>query len=157
MPGGYKPPGKSCEHCAIGQGCKIYDRRPEQCRGFECIWLRDKTGRLPDDLRPDRSHVLLIPAPDGLGIVAEVPNDHPDAWRHPTILAVLKEVANAGYMAMARCGARHWAIGSKGISEVPADNVWLDASTHMFRLKIPERVVRALGLGELRREHQNGV
>ena len=32
-----KPRGKWCEH-ACGKGCAIYDKRPTQCREFECVW-----------------------------------------------------------------------------------------------------------------------
>lgn len=51
-----KPPNKWCEHCAPGKECKIYEERPSSCREFQCGWLLSD---LPDDLRPDRIHVIL--------------------------------------------------------------------------------------------------
>jgi hypothetical protein len=44
-----------CEHCTIGQGCSIYPDRPEECRAFECQWLK---GYGADDERPDCTKVV---------------------------------------------------------------------------------------------------
>jgi len=59
-----KPPGVTCPNCKIG-GCKIYETRPEPCRGFFCGWRY-----LPDlkqDWRPDKNGILIRfqPAPRG--------------------------------------------------------------------------------------------
>lgn len=51
-----KPPGQWCAHCRPGQGCGIYDARPEECRTYGCLWL---AGYGPDRIRPDRSRVVL--------------------------------------------------------------------------------------------------
>ena len=52
----YKPPGVWCKHCAIGRGCKIYDKRPRDCQNFECEWLK---GYGSEEERPDRFHIIL--------------------------------------------------------------------------------------------------
>ena len=60
----YKPQGVWCKHCAIGQGCKIYDKRPLDCQNFECEWLK---GYGSEEERPDRFHIILdhaIRSPD---------------------------------------------------------------------------------------------
>jgi hypothetical protein len=44
-----KPAGVECRHCT-GNGCAVYEERPEVCRKFECYWLR---GQFRDDERPD--------------------------------------------------------------------------------------------------------
>jgi hypothetical protein len=46
-----------CPHCEIGVGCSIYLDRPEQCRGFSCLWLRGGWGDEQD--RPDRLKVVV--------------------------------------------------------------------------------------------------
>jgi hypothetical protein len=52
-------PGRACRHCTE-QGCAIYPDRPEEpCVRFKCGWLQDP-GRFPDELRPDRSGVIVL-------------------------------------------------------------------------------------------------
>lgn len=51
-----KMPGTTCPNCKSG-GCRIYDTRPEPCRGFFCGWRY-----LPDlgkDWRPDKNGILI--------------------------------------------------------------------------------------------------
>ena len=52
-----KIPGKWCPHCQVGNGCRIYSRRPQSCQVFRCMWLKglgspehrpDKTGIVPE-------------------------------------------------------------------------------------------------------------
>lgn len=52
----YKPQGVWCKHCAIGEGCTIYDTRPRDCQNFECEWLK---GYGSEKERPDRFHIIL--------------------------------------------------------------------------------------------------
>ncbi len=53
-----KPAGVACSKlCA--QGCGIYQTRPGSCRAFECGWLQDTTGAMPDSARPDKLGLVL--------------------------------------------------------------------------------------------------
>jgi hypothetical protein len=52
-----KQAGVDCVHCT-GQGCGIYEARPEVCRSFHCLWRRLPT--LDENGRPDRSGILMI-------------------------------------------------------------------------------------------------
>jgi hypothetical protein len=63
-----KPAGQWCEHCAIGQGCRIYAERPQACRDFYCLWkvMPD----FPEELRPDRCKVIWQMTEDGEAAVA---------------------------------------------------------------------------------------
>jgi hypothetical protein len=45
-----------CRECEVGVGCRIYDARPEECRGFYCLW---RMGFGTEDDRPDRRGVVL--------------------------------------------------------------------------------------------------
>ncbi|MEM9302400.1 MAG: hypothetical protein AAGE01_09840 [Pseudomonadota bacterium] len=54
-----KPAGKWCQHCKPGAGCTIYESRPDPCREFECLWLVDSAGLLPEEARPDRSKLMF--------------------------------------------------------------------------------------------------
>lgn len=60
-----KPAGIWCPHCAVGEGCGIYDERPKPCRDFECLWLQDDGRVLLDADRPDRIGVVFWIATDG--------------------------------------------------------------------------------------------
>lgn len=46
-----KEKGFWCPSCSIGKGCKVYQKRPESCREFQCLWLG---GTGDDSFRPDR-------------------------------------------------------------------------------------------------------
>lgn len=56
-------------HFSDGRGCKflygdgircsIHETRPQECKDFECQWLRDSDD-LHDDMRPDKSGVILL-------------------------------------------------------------------------------------------------
>jgi hypothetical protein len=65
-----KPAGEWCGQCEIGKGCRIYLARPEPCRAFRCLWLQ--IDNMPDELRPDRSRVVLTTTTDGENVVAIV-------------------------------------------------------------------------------------
>lgn len=49
--------GEWCRHCTPGEGCQIYDDRPEECREFRCMWLQME--RAGEDLRPDMCGVIF--------------------------------------------------------------------------------------------------
>ncbi len=83
-----KPAGKWCRHCAIGQGCKIYDERPQQCRAFECIWLQDEG--IPPAWKPETSKVVFSLHPDTGFIYGQVDPGAPFAWRKEPFLSGLR-------------------------------------------------------------------
>ncbi|KWV57395.1 hypothetical protein AS156_39485 [Bradyrhizobium macuxiense] len=54
-------PGHPCPFSGAGK-CAIYDTRPvDPCRNFVCGWLAP-TSPLPEWMRPDRSHLIFLPA-----------------------------------------------------------------------------------------------
>ncbi|MDF2974033.1 MAG: hypothetical protein K0R61_4483 [Microvirga sp.] len=81
-----------CKHWCAGKGCAVYKRRPEPCREFSCVWLLDDGKLFPDEMRPDRSHVLFWSAVDMPGrLVIHVEDGHPEAWDRPDVQRLVKE------------------------------------------------------------------
>ena len=94
-----KPAGKWCEHCAIGQGCKIYDDRPDVCRDFECLWLQSQSipgAVLGPELRPDRCKVVFAPSTNANYISATTMPGAPDAWRRPAVKDFISRLVRKG-------------------------------------------------------------
>lgn len=53
-----KPAGVACEH-ENEQGCGIYDERPQVCRVWYCMWVRDRGRVFAEHHRPDRLGVFF--------------------------------------------------------------------------------------------------
>lgn len=52
-------PGKPCHFVDIGNGCNIYENRPQKpCIEFKCEWLINP--EIPDYLRPASSGVIIV-------------------------------------------------------------------------------------------------
>ena len=56
-----KPAGKACQHLTK-LGCGIHANRHDECREYQCAWLR---GSLDAEHRPDRMGVILSWLCDG--------------------------------------------------------------------------------------------
>ena len=52
-----KPANTLCAHCATGQGCTVYDVRPQVCRGFYCGWFF--LPELSPEWHPEQSGVVI--------------------------------------------------------------------------------------------------
>jgi hypothetical protein len=94
-----KPAGKWCRHCAIGDGCRIYDRRPSVCTEFTCVWLESfghLTEGLPPEARPDKCKVVFsATTKDGL-ISGTVMPGYPDAWRRGAAKWMIDRMVGGG-------------------------------------------------------------
>lgn len=93
------PAGQWCQHCdRAGGGCRIYNKRPDPCRTFECVWLKSQTMPTPLNpaLRPDRCHVVLTTTKDGTGVVAHVDPNRSDAWQRGPISSLLHRAMVGG-------------------------------------------------------------
>lgn len=93
-----KDHGTWCQHCDVGVGCKVYEDRPETCFRFRCFWLEGKERGLPlpDELRPDRCHVVIAPTDDEMVWAAHVDANRTDAWRGRAIYPWLERAVRAG-------------------------------------------------------------
>jgi hypothetical protein len=74
-----KPTGVWCSNFVQGAGCAIHAERPNQCRGFFCLWIMN--GSVPDEWKPDRSKMVLSIFPDNGFIYVQVDAGYPQAWR----------------------------------------------------------------------------
>lgn len=72
-----KPANDWCTHCTAARGCAIYDRRPQVCRDFLCLWMIDDT--LGEDWEPARCNMMIYR--QGTQVTVLVDPDHPMAWR----------------------------------------------------------------------------
>jgi len=88
-----KPMNAWCEFCEVGRGCKTYQTRPDECRTFDCVWLRDAT--FPDEFKPQKSKVVFTSEHGGGRISAYVDASFPSAWREKKLYALLKRWAAA--------------------------------------------------------------
>lgn len=96
-----KPVNKYCVHCEVSVGCKVYDRRPEMCSEWICLWLfleREIAAGIPDalslgiELRPDHSHCVICPTTGTLWC-CHVDPDYPDAWKRNDVARLLVTIA----------------------------------------------------------------
>ncbi len=73
-----KPSGTWCQHVRKGQGCAIYETRPEGCRNFACGYLYwPKAGQ---HWFPARCSMVIY-AVDKTRMVIRVDADTPNVWK----------------------------------------------------------------------------
>jgi hypothetical protein len=56
-----KPAGQPCVH-QTESGCGNYENRPEVCRVWDCLWIRDTIGLFAEHHRPDRLGMYFSPS-----------------------------------------------------------------------------------------------
>jgi len=100
-----KPANTWCAHCTIGEGCRIYDTRPESCRVYSCVWLRTQALDKPiaPALRPDRSRVVIGTANEGEDVILYISPDRSDAWRRPEFMTLIGEFRSRGIRVLLSC------------------------------------------------------
>jgi len=89
-----KPAGVRCQHLC-NKGCRIYSRRPDPCRYWNCAWLYQP--ETADIRRPDRAGYVIDPMPQNIlidghptpAIQVWVDPKQPDAHRDPALRAYL--------------------------------------------------------------------
>lgn len=117
-----KPAGAWCQHCTVGVGCKIYEQRPTVCRDYECLWLQAKKRgeRIADELRPDRSKVVIGQSTNQQIITATQMPGAAGAWQRPRMHEFLKMFVDGGYtVAIGMPAARNQLLWSaRGLREV---------------------------------------
>lgn len=87
-----KPANAWCAHCVEGQGCVIYDRRPQLCRDFLCLWRTDQ--ELGEAWEPARSHMMVYR--QGPQVTVLVDPDFPEIWKQAPYATALQRWAREG-------------------------------------------------------------
>ena len=116
-----KPAWTLCTKCDEGQGCRIYDARPAQCRLFNCHFLTNSG--LREQWRPSKSRIVVVVAADGMRIGAHVDPDRPGAWRREPFYSTLKEWARKAAQTPGLLGQVLVSIGKHTIVILPDRNV----------------------------------
>ncbi len=76
-----------CPLIEIGVGCRDYENRPNQCQGFKCMWLLTQSSEnpkdiFPEEVRPDKSRIVLVTKNDGNTILAIVDPHRGDSYQN---------------------------------------------------------------------------
>lgn len=87
-----KPLGTWCAHCAAGKGCRIYERRPQECRDYYCAWLT--WPEASEAWRPSRAKIVLDFDRSGQALRAHVDPGRPGAWKAEPYYSQLKRWAS---------------------------------------------------------------
>lgn len=111
--------GETCKHLGktlFGEGCQIYNERPDACRHYVCLWLdsqrRMDVPAFPENMRPDRTKCVLG-WPWGTDretlFVYPYPG-HDDAWQRPPVSLYLRSVLAKGGKIVVVAGEKRVAI-----------------------------------------------
>lgn len=97
-----KPAGEWCKQCSNGEhgeppGCRIYARRPLECKSFVCLWAHGLKF-LTDEDRPDKVKVFLHTFEDRHGDPCVSFSELvPDALNRPRVRELVSEVLAGGF------------------------------------------------------------
>ncbi|MGQ0671618.1 MAG: YkgJ family cysteine cluster protein [Hyphomicrobium sp.] len=90
-----KPRGTWCVHCDKSRGCKIYEQRPEPCRGFHCGYLR--IPHLDERWKPSKAKFLINFEERANRVAIHADPGLPDVWRREPFISTIRGwAANAG-------------------------------------------------------------
>lgn len=103
-----KPRFQVCPHCDAG--CKVYPDRPASCRQWSCNWL---VSDLPDEYRPDRTHVYAHVDDGGSWARVMVDPDWADAWKDGLGAKVVDHFVERGTHVMVIVGDQVNFVGGK--------------------------------------------
>ena len=107
-----KPAGMLCSNCKLGGGCKIYKKRPDVCRDFECEWLTERDVSVV--LYPNRTGVLFMVDADSEEYLAVCDPKKPHVWRTPLVFRHLLAKAKEGHVVVAKAGTFAWRVYTNG-------------------------------------------
>ena len=79
-----------CRHCRPGEGCGIYEQRPEPCRTFHCGYLLWDV--VPDHWFPARSKIVIVNEL-GMRLNFYVDSSTPGRWREAPWYNEIKAMA----------------------------------------------------------------
>jgi len=110
-----KPPGIWCPHCDAKRGCKIYEARPGECRGFYCGYLTNPD--LDERWNPAKCKIVLTyDEVHAARLTVHVDPSRANVWREEPYYSQIKRWAIAA--AAARGQVIVWQ-GPKAIAVLP--------------------------------------
>lgn len=86
-----KPADAWCVNCAAGQGCAIYEDRPQLCRDFLCLWMTEKD--LGPEWEPSVANMMVYR--QGPQVTVLVDPAHSAIWNSEPYAAQLRQWAKA--------------------------------------------------------------
>lgn len=124
-----KAVGEWCKYCNINVGCNIYDTRPQSCKNFECVWLRDGWG---EELRPDKCHLMFeqIPGSDAYIAIREPGFD--EAWLEELPQRKMRQLADGGHPVVIRTSPKTIQVLTP--EKMSASQVWAELKTAFRKL-----------------------
>jgi hypothetical protein len=84
-----KPANAWCVNCTAGQGCSIYDSRPQLCRDFLCSWMINL--QLGPEWEPAIANMMVYG--QGQQITVLVDPAYPAAWKQEPYATQLRQWA----------------------------------------------------------------
>ena len=110
-----KAAGEACVHCVKSFGCTIHESRPAQCRGFDCLWLTEKS--LPKALWPSLCGVFFEPFWAEHMVVAAVDPARPEAWRDEVPMGMIQQMLVDGFVVWVMVGKDRHLVLPAGVNE----------------------------------------
>ena len=116
-----KPPHTKCKHCVAGEGCRIYERRPEPCRQFYCLWLIDSS--LDELWYPATARIVVHSTQNDDGakhMRFEVDPHRPDQWLQAPYFQRISNMTlhlrSIGCHTTLRCGKHRYLLLPRAIT-----------------------------------------
>jgi hypothetical protein len=86
-----KTAGVWCRDCKPGQGCGVWNTRPDVCSAFYCNYFFDAT--MSDEWRPDRAKFVITQEAGGIWLSIVTDAQNTTAWKREPYGSRLRAVA----------------------------------------------------------------
>jgi hypothetical protein len=94
-----KPEGQICDYCSDKDGCTIYEKRPQSCKDFHCLWqlglMKDKGCKL----RPDKIGFIALAKEEvkGYSPVVQLNSLYEESFKSEIAKQLIKNWREAGF------------------------------------------------------------
>ncbi len=136
-----KPAGEWCKHVDPQKGCKIYEDRPNVCRGFECVWLqaqkRERDNMMKTaDLRPNKCKAVIVSSDENDSLTIKMDPVHPNAYKKGVLARLIESTPKLPWIVQIAGTSTAKAINESGQQlcieqglvpkSIEADDVWTE-------------------------------
>ena len=105
FPGSGSVADKMCKHFSLISGCTKYEKRPDSCSEYQCLWMKDY--KFPMNIKPDVCGVMFDLPKYAKTIIAYVDPARPYSHQTITIITMIRALLNVGRGVMVYRGKRH--------------------------------------------------